>query len=252
MLTYTCRLAPALPCAGRSGDIMIKATPRAAALTLGTLVLIAGCTGGGGSGDTNSPSGTGGPSADRTSAGAGATAGPSSGPAAASPGTTTPTAKKPGAGAPSPRGSLTQKPVEVPVGGAADPCTITGAAEVTRAFGGTVVTETPGMSGTGNATCRFLVNRTDVGTAVTVQMSLTKHVSGKVFAQVKKQHGNQSIGGVGDDAFYRPSTKTVQTRVRDTTVAIAAVPGRSSLTAAQRATLRADLIALGRTIAASL
>jgi hypothetical protein len=135
----------------------------------------------------------------------------------------------------------------VPTTAARDTCKITGAATVRSAFGGSVLTETSGVSGTGSTTCRFAVRGTNVGTSVTLQMSLTTRESGEVFARVKAQPATRSVSGVGRDAFYVSRSRTLQFIVHRTVVAMSVTPGAGHLSSSR---LRADLIALGKVVAA--
>jgi hypothetical protein len=138
----------------------------------------------------------------------------------------------------------------VPTTAARDTCKITGAAAVSRAFGGSVLTETSGVSGTGSTTCRFAVRATNVGTSVTLQMSLTTRESADVFARVKAQPATQNVNGVGRDAFYVPRSRTLQFIVHRTVVAMSATAGAGHLSSTRATRLRADLIALGKVVAA--
>lgn len=157
-------------------------------------------------------------------------------------GTSTSTA--PGGGASGAEGAT-------PVTGA--PCRITSPTDVAAAFGGKVGPSTAGTSGIGNPICRFTLTKSNAGVPGTVSVTVDTKSSAKTFAQVKKsQPGAVSVGGVGDSAFYVASTGTLQFIKGSQAAVLQAVLRAPGGPAPSAARVKADVISLARTVAASM
>jgi hypothetical protein len=84
-------------------------------------------------------------------------------------------------------------------------------------------------------------------------MSLTTHESAATFRKVKSQAmGAVSVAGVGDESFFAPGTVTLQLRKGTTVVVVWAHLRRPGTPAPSPSRVKADLVALGRSIAAQL
>ena len=142
---------------------------------------------------------------------------------------------------------------EAATGGAVGQCRITSSSTVASAFGGKVGTETAGTSGIGNPICKFTLARSNAGAPGTVSVTLNTSANSKAFAQLKGQaQGGTSVSGVADDAFYVSNTATLQFLKGHTWVVMQAnirVPGGTPPKPTQ---VRADTVALAKTIAAAL
>jgi hypothetical protein len=130
-------------------------------------------------------------------------------------------------------------------------CRITSTADVARHFRASKVSEVVGTTGIGNPMCRFTLGSSNVGVPGNVTVAAAKGTSLATFRRA--QHataGAESIAHVGDRAYYLPGTATLHLIKGGNHVVLQAslkVPGSAT---PKPKVLRADLVGLGRSIAA--
>jgi hypothetical protein len=146
-----------------------------------------------------------------------------------------------------------QSGIEVPQTAAAtDTCQIVGGVAVRRVYGGVIVTETAGRSGTGGLLCRFQLSHPTAVHDLTLQLSQTKHASRSTFRQVAQELHGQTVSVLDADAFYVPASRALYLMAHGSQVVMApsTVPARPSAAVDRR--LRTDALELGRVVAAQI
>jgi hypothetical protein len=123
---------------------------------------------------------------------------------------------------------------------------------ITTAFAAKVTAINGGTSGIGNATCQFTLASTNVGSPGSVLLSLNPGSTAAKFSAARAAAAGLAVTGTGDMAFYVPTTTTLQVQKKAKLLVIQAVLHASGQAQAQPAVVKADLIALGRAIAATL
>jgi hypothetical protein len=142
-----------------------------------------------------------------------------------------------GGGSPSPSNSATglrtvTPPVssrpggaEAPTSAAQDKCRIVSASAMTAAIGGKLVAETSGLSGVGNAVCMFEFTRTRPRQDTRITLSANQSGNRAAFSRTKARTPKaQTVGGVGDAAFFVKATSTLQLLEGAKVVIIQATP----------------------------
>jgi hypothetical protein len=132
-------------------------------------------------------------------------------------------------------------------------CKIADPSDVANAYGGKVGTVAGGTTPIGSTKCLFTLTKSNTGVPGTVALTLNSSSSAAAFARVKKQAaGATTVADVGERAFYQAATSTLQFVKGRSVVAIQAdirVPGEKP---ANPPKVRADTVALAKTVAAQL
>jgi hypothetical protein len=144
--------------------------------------------------------------------------------------------------------------VEAPTSSsAAGPCAITSAQDVAAAYHGKVKSESASTSGIGHPLCVFAMSGSNVGAPGRVTVTLNPSQSMSGFAKTKRTaSGAVSVSGVGESAFYVPSTGILQFIKGHSAVVVQAQLRVPATSQRNPGVLRSDTIALGKHIAAGL
>jgi hypothetical protein len=139
------------------------------------------------------------------------------------------------------------------VAGTASPCKLATSAQVKAAFGGTVGAGKVDNSIPGAPTCHYAIKGSNLGQSGSAVVFVTPGQTATTFALAKKEvSGTVSLPGVGNGAFYNPNTMAVEL-IKGTTVANAQAlffnPGGPQVSAAK---VKADTIALAKSVAKNL
>jgi hypothetical protein len=132
-------------------------------------------------------------------------------------------------------------------------CTFSSAAAVQSVFGTSAPAETVDATPIGNPRCTFVVRSSNVGPGGTIVLTLSKSGNAADFAKSKSQvPGAVSVSGIGNNAFYIPADGELRF-IKGTTVVV--ISARLSIPAQPQpkpAQLKADVLALGRSIASNV
>jgi hypothetical protein len=131
----------------------------------------------------------------------------------------------------------------------ANPCALTSPSAVAAAFGGTVASGKVVPDVVGKA-CWYQVTASNLGVSGHILVTPLTSQDAQTFAVAKKLPGEVDIPGVGDDAIYLAATTTMEILKGDTVVDTQ--PLFISGGPVSGAKVKADTIALARSIAASL
>jgi hypothetical protein len=132
----------------------------------------------------------------------------------------------------------------------ANPCVLTTPSAVAAAFGGTVATGKVVPDVVGQA-CWYQVTASNLGVSGHILVTPLTSLDAQTFASAKKLPGEVNVPGVGDGAIYLPATTTMEILKGDRVVNAQPLfsSGGQPVTGAK---VKADTIALARSIAASL
>jgi Protein of unknown function (DUF3558) len=132
----------------------------------------------------------------------------------------------------------------------ANPCALTTSSAVAAALGGTVASGKVVPFAAGKA-CWYQVTASNLGVSGHILVTPLTGQDAQTFASAKKLPGEVDIPGVGDDAIYLAGTTTMEILQGDTVVDAQPlfISGDQPVSGAK---VKADTIALARSIAASL
>ena len=137
--------------------------------------------------------------------------------------------------------------------GTPSPCKLATSAQVKAAYGGTVGAGKVDNSISSAPTCRFAIKSSNLGQSGSAVVFITPGQTAATFALAKKEvPGTVSVSGVGNGAFYNPSTTAVEL-IKGATVANAQAlffnPGGAQVSAVK---VKADTIALAKLVAKNI
>jgi Protein of unknown function (DUF3558) len=132
----------------------------------------------------------------------------------------------------------------------ANPCALTTPSAVAAAFGGTVAAGKVVPDVVGKA-CWYQVTASNLGVSGHILITPLASLDAQTFAEAKKLPGEVDVPGVGDDAIYLAATATMEI-LKGNTVVNAQPLFSSGGQPVSGAKVKADTIALARSIAASL
>jgi hypothetical protein len=125
---------------------------------------------------------------------------------------------------------------------------------VTSAFGGSVTKTEQGNSFVGNG-CSYSVTGSNLGVDGQVQVIDLQAYNTAQYEQAKQRGvgaGDVVVTGVGDDAYYAPTTTAAVLRKGDTVYFVAAIFKAGVGVALDTARIKADTVALAKTVAGSI
>jgi Protein of unknown function (DUF3558) len=159
----------------------------------------------------------------------------------------------PGGSPTQPSGAAPQPTTAPPASAQADvanPCALTTPSAVAAAFGGTVASGKVVPDVVGKA-CWYQVTGSNLGVSGHILVTPLASLDAQTFAEAKKLPGETDVPGVGDDAIYLAATTTMEILKGDTVIDAQPLfsSGGQPVSGAK---VKADTIALARSIAASL
>jgi Protein of unknown function (DUF3558) len=157
------------------------------------------------------------------------------------------------AGSPSGSASATSTPAPSLSAGS-DLCTVVPSANVTAAFGGSVTTATA-VAFLGNPSCTYAVKGSNLGADGGIQvadMVIWKARNYQVAKQTGLTGGDVDVTGVGDDAYYDPTTTGLVFHKGDTVYFVLAQFKAAVGVVLDAAKMKADVVALAKSVAGRL
>jgi hypothetical protein len=155
----------------------------------------------------------------------------------------------------SPSGSATGTSTPAPsLSAGSDLCAVVPSSTVTAAFGGSVTTATAGVF-LGNPSCTYAVKGSNLGADGGIQvadMVIWKAQNYQVAKQTGLTGGDVDVTGVGDDAYYDPTTTGLVFRKGDTVYFVLARFNAPVGVVFDAAKMKADVVALAKSVAGSI
>jgi len=137
--------------------------------------------------------------------------------------------------------------------GVRNPCSLTTPQAVAAAFGGTVATGTVDSSAVPDPTCNFSVTGSNLGPDGLVVVFLTPEQTPDTFRAAKGALLDAApVPGVGDDAFYNPRSTSVEFLKGSTVGTVQAVFGAFGGPPVDPAKVKADTVALAKSVTSGL
>ena len=135
-----------------------------------------------------------------------------------------------------------------------DLCAVVPSSAVTASFGGSVATAQP-VAFLGNPSCTYSVKASNLGVDGGIQvadMVIWKAPNYQVAKQTGLTGGDVDVTGVGDDAYYDPTSTGLVFHKGDTVYFVLAAFKAPVGVVLDAARMKADVVALAKTIAGSL
>ena len=133
------------------------------------------------------------------------------------------------------------------------PCALSNVTDVLAAFGGKVAAGQTGSDPSTATQCTFAVTGSNLGGDGEAVVYFATVQSRSSFDAAKAGlPGAVDVPGVGDAAFYLPATAALQIAKGDTIFSVQAVFGVGAATKPDPSKIQADVVALGKSVAAGL